>query len=104
MDAIQLQPSEGKVLDMEFAPLLIGAEAISTVDSVDQEKWDETNNIWVNSTDLTFGTPVISGSIVQVHTSGTLDGVDYKVTILVTTDSNPANTHEGEGMLIGIDL
>lgn len=104
MDSIQLQPSEGKVCDMDFTNLLIGTELIASVDLIKQEQWNETTKAWETSTDLTFGTPAIVSPLVQVHISGQLDGVDYKVSIIVTTDSSPANVHEGEGMLIGIDL
>ena len=104
MDSIQLQPSEGKVCDMDFTNLLIGTEVIASVDSVGQEQWDEATKAWVASTDLTFGTPANASPLVQVHISGAVDGIDYKVTIIVTTDSSPTNTHEGEGILVGTDL
>ena len=104
MDTLQLQPNEGKVFDMDFVNLLIGAEAISSVNSVGQEKWDEATEAWVASTDLTFSVPAISGALVQVHISGVVDDTEYKITILVTTDAATPNIHEGEGILVGIDL
>lgn len=90
---LQKQPAESRLYTMDFTNLLASSEAITGVSSTTGAP-----------SGLSFGTATISGDgkKVQVRISSGADGVTYKVTILVTTDSS--NTLEGDGHLSVVDL
>ncbi len=88
------QPTESRLVSMEFAALLASGETLSAVSSVTADK--------TTIPALTIGTPAVSGTKATFRISGGDAGTLYKVTALVTTSAG--NTLEGEGNIQCEDL
>ena len=97
-DTLDKQPAEDRLFDMDFSPRLSTGESLSGTPSMTQELVDQNDGSLTVTTDLTLGTPTVSGQIAQIRISGGVDGSLYKVTFLSTTDF--ANTVEAEGFLL----
>lgn len=97
-DTLDKQPQEDRLFDMDFSPRLSTGESLTGTPTMTQELVDQNDGSLSATTDLTIGTPTVSGQIAQVRISAGIDGNLYKVTFLATTDF--ANTVEAEGYLL----
>jgi hypothetical protein len=82
-NSLTKQPSEDILFDIDFEGRFvdrINAGVPTTINSV--------ISITDNLSALTFGTPAINGYVVQVSIGGGVDGVDYKITIKISTDKD----------------
>ncbi len=68
------QPSESRLYDIDFAPLLATSDTVSAVSSVIE-----------SPSGLTIGAASISSPLIQFRVSGGADGVLYQITAKVTT-------------------
>lgn len=85
-ERLEEQPSESRLYAMDFDPLLIGSEALSSITSV-----------LCTPTGLTIASTAIDGTTVQARLSGgTVDEI-YRVEFIVVTDGG--NTLESDGEL-----
>ena len=91
---LEKRPADSRLYDLEFDALL--TQAGDTISSV-------TSFVVTPTTlsPLTFGTPVASGTRVQVRLSGGLSGVTYKITCVVASAGSDAV--EGECNLLVLD-
>ncbi len=81
------QPGEDLLYGMDFVNLLATGETISTVTSV----------LEITTVDLTIGSGSINGSVVEFRVSGGLDGVGYRIEVIITTSDS--NTRVGDGLI-----
>jgi hypothetical protein len=102
-DTLDKQPSEDRLYDMDFSPRLAVTELLNAIPTMIEETVDQDDGSVTSSTDLTFGTPTISGQIAQCRISGGLDGVLYKVTFQ-NAGTDFANLVEAEGFLLVQDI
>jgi hypothetical protein len=98
-DTLDKQPSEDRLYDMDFSPRLATGETLSGAPTMIEETVDQTDGSLTVSTDLTMGTPTISGQVAQVRISGGVDQTLYKVTFTGAATTN-ANLVEAEGLLM----
>jgi hypothetical protein len=83
------QPAESRVFSMNFAAMLAAGETLAGVTSVTYTGGDAL---------LTLSGPAAySGAVAQQRILGGTDGMEYKVTFIVTTSQG--NILEGEGVL-----
>lgn len=80
------QPSESRLYDIDFAPLLATGDTIGAVTSVTG-----------TPSGLTIGSAAISSPLIQFRVSSGLDGILYKITAIITTTGG--DTLETEGRL-----
>jgi hypothetical protein len=102
-DTLDKQPSEDRLYDMDFSPRLATGETLSGAPTMIEETVDQTDGSLTVSTDLTMGTPTISGQVAQVRISGGVDQTLYKVTFQDALTTN-ANKVEAEGLLMVADI
>ena len=98
-DTLDKQPSEDRLYDMDFGPRLSEGETLTGAPTMSEETVDQSDGSLTTSTDLTIGTPTVSGEIAQVRISAGLDGTLYKITFRDAGTSN-ANLVEAEGFLM----
>lgn len=84
------QPSESRTYTFDFGNNLQEGESIASINSFTYAADD---------TALTAGTPAFAGDLVQCRLSGGTDGVNYKITVIVTTNTPFSNVLEGEANL-----
>ena len=85
------QPSENMLVDFDCSPILRSGETISSVISIDDK-----------DSVLTYGSPSISGQIIQATVAGGVDKTTYKVTIKFATNLSPQR--EGDFYIVVRDL
>ena len=91
---LQKQVREKPLFDTDFS------EHMRKGDSIDSIVLTEVTNMGqvAGSSDVVIGTPVFSGSLVQVRVEGGQNLENYKITHVITTTPS-GDTLEGDGML-----
>ncbi|HEX7050206.1 MAG TPA: hypothetical protein VF188_08405 [Longimicrobiales bacterium] len=84
------QPAENRLYDFDFVNLLPAGASVASVEHLAATLEDGTGEI-------KLGTPVISGTRVQVRVEGGSDGALHKITCRVT--DTVGNVVEQEGLL-----
>ena len=91
---LEKRPADSRLYDLEFDALL--TQANDTVSSVTSLTITPTT-----LSPLTAGTPIASGTRVQVRLSGGLSGTTYKITCVIASAGSDAV--EGECNLLVLD-
>ena len=73
-DILNKQPSESRLYDIDFSPLLATSDVINAVTSVTE-----------SPSGLTIGGASIASPLIQFRISGGTDEILYKITVIVTT-------------------